>query len=327
MRVRSDELAIVYSNQGRLMELSGDERISYVEWTKHLNREWRKSAQDEVARLRANQVEKPTWFVSAERSARGFIAGLGLTAAKGCHVSLVDIVSSEQENAVSMNQDPQLRWDAYHSRHYGIVFRKEAAMASYEKWGKLGIGKLLAHELTHAAQGVSPVVYYNWNGDGWDSLYRQGLSLNACEQEYGRFFTEGIPEFNAGLYVRRMLHGRNTPLIPQDSLSNGKQLPEHFRNYNVPKQQITLAGPDGYSIELLAAGAEKMGIVPASTFMQSAYDTYSPDAHTRLLGHRNFARTLDAIRPGLYKELRDLQHGLADWQVGLAAVRSAVELQ
>jgi hypothetical protein len=317
------DLDIVYCNGGAPIAFNEEEQKKFDAWTSELNQSWADEARQEAEVVYRYAQEKPAWFRSAERSARNFVQGLGLTAAKGTRIILTDIPGGELNQRVFNTDDEEknLSADALYNQRIGIIVKAERAAAAYDMWGKIAIGKLLVHELTHSAEQHGPV-HYSWNGEGWDMDFRQGLMTGDGTTMFGNFFIEAIPEFNAGLYVRRQLDP-SCPLAPDTHLPAGS-LPYHFTAYNPPKAQRRLAGPEGYAIELLAKAADRPGMVGAGTFLRSAFDTYSTHAPTRLAGLRAFARNIDSVEPGLYPRLRALTYGYDQFREGLQMVDSAV---
>lgn len=159
------------------------------------------------------------------------------------------------------------------------------------------------------------------HGGNWRRTYRRSFTQWDEGESRGEFFSEGIAEYAAGLYVRR-LDDPMSNLVSIGDETPSLALPDHYRQYNVVPEQDE--GADAYALEVLAWGAEQAEMMPKDEFIRAALGAYSPDLVARLAAFRTVARVTNAMRPGLYRELRDLPHVPGNWQHGLEAVHEAV---
>lgn len=318
-----------YFSNGRECYLGEEYAADVIEWQKSSNDQWNESRRQEVAELSQYTNEKPDWFRSAERSARGFVKGIGLTAAKGAQVSLLQIDDPEVEMRVFGAPHVKKLVDAYHIPHLGIVVRKAYAELAYSGKGKLALGQLLVHELVHTAESRSKTITYSHDGETkkWDMLYRQGFTLSSASKKSkgyrGTFFTEGIAEYVSGLYIRSKTGQGDTYFDEQAVKSN--RVPKHYTSFRPDKDYPYISGPDGFAIEIMAATVQERGIASAETYIQALLATHSPDYQTSLRGFRDFARYTESLRPGLYVELQKLQYSGRSWRRGLNLVIDAAK--
>jgi hypothetical protein len=82
------------------------------------------------------------------------------------------------------------------------------------------------------------------------------------------------------------------------------------------------SGPDGYAMELIAWGLEKKGVMSSAEFVNLGIQTRAQETQTVAL--RGIARAVNAVEPGLYRSLRELQYGREAWQQGLQQVYAAI---
>lgn len=293
-------------------------------WRKSGNSAWTKNVRAEVALLQKYVVEKPDWLISAERSARRFVRGLGLEACRGAQVTLVDVTNPDDVKKIFPYDNDVTSTDAQNSYYYGILLRQDRTRLAYAHKGRVAVGRTIVHELTHAAEWQSPTVlnFYDSEADTWVMASRQGQMLNLGGTSYGQFFSEGVAEFNAGLFTRRQQHP-NCPIVSITDCPT-LELPAYYSDYRPDKGVPYVVGPDGYGVELLAWGMQEKGVTSAEDFISKAHATYSQDPSVRLDGLRRFATHVDAIRPGLYRDLRNLEYGHQAWQEGLRMIHEAV---
>ncbi|MBI3889252.1 hypothetical protein HY312_01585, partial [Candidatus Saccharibacteria bacterium] len=144
---------------------------------------------------------------------------------------------------------------------------------------------------------------------------RSGFIVTNDDKIRGRFFEEGLAEYVASRYRRRMVGDQNTlGIVSVPSLA----IPE----YLVQPDHAMTSGPDGYAIELLAYGVEKKGIMNAEMFTELLLDTRRNN--TRLVALRTFAQVLERLETGLYSKLQFVAYDKTSWQDACAYVHSVV---
>lgn len=311
---------------GSLDRPNGIPAAELESWRTRANEVLTTKAQEKVAFMRQFVVEKPDWFVSAERSARQFVKNLGLRACQGTQITLLDVSKPDDLQVIfpSNDEQKQISADAQSSHYHGIVMRYDRAQQAYDQKGRITIGHVLTHELTHSAEWLSPTVinFYDSGNNTWLQDSRQGPILNMDGSVQGLFYSEGLAEFNAGLYSRRQEQPDCFPVSITDAPS--VELPKHYADHRPEKGTPYVAGPDGYSMELFAWGIQERGIATTEDFVRVAHNTYSEVADIRLNGFRTFAKYINAVRPGLYRDLRTLEYGHQTWQEGLEMVYETV---
>ncbi|MFI5212681.1 MAG: hypothetical protein ACHQTE_01845 [Candidatus Saccharimonadales bacterium] len=203
--------------------------------TDKANARYTRNAFMEFATIRDNRVEKPAWFAREEQAARKFVyQGLGLTAAKGTQITVLDSEASEATQALFQWDIPGKAYaHGFQNPFYGVVIRQAMLDMAEEQSVPCAMGKLLVHELVHAAEPESPEFYqvYNAKKNEWGADFRQGFMTRAPENfERGAFFSEAAAEFAAGLYVRR-LDDLTCSLVPTEHAIT-PTLPEHYTKLN-----------------------------------------------------------------------------------------------
>lgn len=300
-----------------------------LEWQESTNRLWNEGRQETVAELNRYTIEKPEWFRSAERSARRFVRNIGLTAARGAQISLLQVDNPDVEMNIFGAPHVKRLVDAYHLPYLGIVVRNAYAELAHNQKGKLAIGQLLVHELVHTAESQSKTITcrYDEKTKQWNMIYRQGFTLisgsKKSKHQRGEFFTEGIAEYVSGLYIRSMVNQEKTYFDEEAVKSN--RVPAHYTSFRPKKDYLYISGPDGFAFEVMAATLQKRGIVSADIFVQALLATHSEDYEKSLQGYRDVARYTNQIKPGLYTELQKLTYSRRSWRRGLNLVIDAAQ--
>lgn len=332
--MRVTELAdyrLRYFSNERECYLEDEHMANVREWQEARNQRWNEGRRKEAAEFGQYCIEKPDWFMSAERSARGFVKGLGMAAARGTQISLLQVDDPEAEMEIFGAPHVKKLVDAYYLPHLGIAVRNSYAELAYSAKGKLAIGQLLVHELVHSAEARQKTISYIYNPETkkWGMQYRQGFTLSLADKKSkhhrGEFFTEGTAEYISGLYIRSKVDKENTYFDEKAVKSN--RLPSHYATYRPDKGYPYTSGPDGFALEIVAATLERRGIVPAEAYARSILATYSEDYQTRLQGFRDFARYTNQVRPGLYTELQKLKYSRRSWINGLRLVIDAAQAE
>lgn len=290
------------------------------------NRYWTNQARQMTSVISQGQVEKPEWFREQERSARRFVDSLGLVAARGTQITIVDPRTTKIAKAAFPWDEPNFKAKAMHWPRNGILIRNTIVDLAEAKTEPEAVGKILAHELVHAAEYCDTNYYqqYHKKSKKWRAHHRSGFSTKrADETERGMFYDEAVAEYVAGLYTRRLDDPQSELVSIDDEPSS--DLPAHYTDYVVSLGNPPVAGPDGYSIEMLAWGAEQKGVCSRDDFIAAALGTYSLDKTVRLASYRHFARAIDAVQPGLYPHLRDLKYGRESWREAQKTVYEALQ--
>lgn len=185
------------------------------------------------------------------------------------------------------------------------------------RYGEVALGAVLAHELAHASrpEEVLGLSLYPDKNSKW--IRRTGFNILLPDGSVaGKFYEEAFAEFCAGLWVRRSVDPQSALVSVGRSEVPSRLMPDHY-----PKN-TSVAGPDGYCIELLAYGVEKRGIAPAGVFIEAFFA--SRNSETRTAALRTIAQCIDRIQPGLYRELRRLTYSRENWSHALQQVHDAV---
>ncbi len=303
---------------------NGIDKKQHAKDTAELNASFDEHAREGWQLIKENEVEKPLWFRNQERQARKLVRSLGLVAAKRTSITIVDTENPDVVEKLFPWDKDGIYTQAVYDRPYGIYIRKPVVEMARTQAMPRAIGKTLAHELTHSAEYLGRNYYqqYDYDTNEWITHQRQGFNTDVRDIRRGAFYSEGVAEFVAGLYARG--YDRTKDALVSITDTPTAELPVQYREHNVDTGVPICVGPDAYALEVLAWGAEQKGIAPKDALIRSALATYSLKDSVRLEGFRSFARTINALRPGLYTDLRDLQLGHDAWQHGLDMALDAV---
>jgi hypothetical protein len=260
-------------------------------------------------------VDSPRWLGDLERDARRFLGSLGFTNLKpiqlireGDELEEIGFQKVGETDSVVALTDP------FYDK---IYVRQEKAAEMLRREGPISTGALLVHELAHDTASKIDVLAVQLQGDDAIMLHRSGFGImDSKGNPQGLFLEEGFAHFMTGWYVR-------TKKVDSLTVISRSEPSMEVPGYYHISDELQVAGPDGYAIELLAYGIEQKGIMPASAFVATMLETRSPD--TRTVALRTFAQAIDALRPGLYKNLRELQYSPEQWHAGLSMVHDAVQ--
>lgn len=328
MRVQSSELQLVFcDDRGDQIDQGILTAAEVQQRTARLNTHLTKQALLHFAPIRDNRVEKPAWFREQECSARDFVQKLGLSAAKGTQITVVDASSPEVAKQLFTWDSSTMYTQAYYCYPYGVVVRGAMLELAQQAAQPQAIAKLLVHELVHAAEQFGPKYYqyYNKQSQTWETRFRQGfITQDDRTVDRGAFFSEAFAEYAAGLYTRR-LEQPDCGLI-DTTIPPSPELPSHYLQHNVDTGTPCNEGPDAYALEVIACHLERESIMGAEDFIRSALGAYSLDATTRLAGLRILAHGVNRVQSGLYSQLRDLPHESDAWQRGLELVLGALKV-
>lgn len=332
MRMNRYNLQLVYCDEkGEYVQQGKYTAEEMAEESADINARYNHRALQTMATIHATRVEKPGWFKHQERLARQFIyQELGLVAAKGTQITVVDSDSSPEAHKQlfgNMDVPGKIYYHGYHHSSEGIVIRNSILDMAQQQQNPTAIGKLLVHELTHAATPVSQRSYHRYDhaSDSWSGAFRQGVMTEKPDgSPRGGFFNEGLAEFCAGFYVRR-LNDPTCSLVDDGPMR--AELPLHYRSHNVDTGVPLNEGPDAYALELIARTVGRKGELSPDEYMQRLLGVYSVHEATRLSGYRALAHGVNQVQPGLYRQLRDLPAGATNWQTGLDMVLDALSIE
>jgi hypothetical protein len=162
----------------------------------------------------------------------------------------------------------------------------------------------LVHELAHLAGGSTQTIsVHNEGAKHPYSKLRSGFVVGADRKPFvrGTFYEEGFATFMSGWY-KRTLENPLAPAVPAPGESPSLQTPDYYRF-----RKNSISGPDGYAIELLARGLQTRKIMSATEYVAVMLESRRPETRTAAL--RIFAQAIEAVRPGLYTDLQNLQYG------------------
>jgi hypothetical protein len=273
--------------------------------------------EDHIASIENFEMNKPGWLREAEVDARRFMGSLAFD-------DLPPIVLLRSNSIYQFDSSPPAGetlaiWDA----ELGVILLGHSGLKKmYGKHGSVGVGATLAHELGHATvPSIDRVGVHLRTRDPRQAeyVYGWGWHVGTDTNPKGRFFEEAFAEFLAGWYARiRQTGGSPSPLISFQGKPD-RHLPEHYQ-YTVSDDPI--AGPDGYTLELLAYGLRKRHILSVDDFVCTMFETRRSE--TSLQARRTFAQAVDQLSPGLYPYLRNLAYSRENWQEACDVVYSLV---
>ena len=330
MRMNPSKLQLVFrDNHGDLVR-SGKLSVEEAQRrTDAVNARFTRQASEDFATIRDNRVAKPAWFRREEGLARRFVQQeLGLIAAKGAQITILDSEASAATKALfPWDLSNEVYTHGFTSHSYGIVVRRAMLEMAQQQAVPRAIGKLLVHELVHAAEPYGPdfYQYYDAQRREWGTEFRQGFMTQKDDQVgRGMFFAEGLAEFAAGLYVRRR-DDPNGPVVPM-AAESGSSLPAYYERDNVDTGVAYTEGPDAYALECIARTLEARSVMNGDDFIRSLLGAYSLDRAARLSGLRTLAYGVNQVQLGLYAKLRDIPQTPGAWQYGLDVVLEALEI-
>jgi hypothetical protein len=256
-------------------------------------------------------VEKNATFVQQEESARDYLKSLGFDISVDVYLvdddpdDVVGICEVETTSAIVISEVD------------GIFIRQSrlCELGMYDN--PTTIGRLIVHELAHATQSFDRFnIYVGVPKPGtYKEYYRCGFHVSNGRETQGVFYEEGFADFVASRY-QRMLDNDNRA-IGIDSTPD-LALPYYFQKLDPEK----VPGPDGYAMELIAYGLDRKGIMTPDTFVDLLLDTRRPE--TQLVALRAFARSVEALEPGLYKMLQTMEYGKENWEIACSYVHNLV---
>lgn len=256
-------------------------------------------------------IEKPAWFTEAEADARDFIGTLGFEPRHPIHLL------GEHKDISEAGFDDELMIAVANPFDNCIFVRAKRMEMVSDRGGETLVASYLVHELAHVAAERIGLIAFKQRGEEMKASFRTGFITTAGDElTRGTFFEEGFAHFLAGWYRR----ARDSDYQSVVDVADNPPLvvPSHLQ----PPDPAMTAGPDGYAMELLAWGAQRRSLMSGSGFVSIMLETRRSETQTDAL--RAFAQTIEAIRPGLYGELSQLQYGKAAWQIGLQAVHRAI---
>jgi hypothetical protein len=261
-------------------------------------------------------VKKPKWFEESEFIARRFLRqAAGITSWAPSYLlkedPMLDDIGLREPPTTVAASDPFVGH---------IMVRYEKMRRHFDRTGLYGVAGTMVHERWHAETPLKSIDLQKSRDGDIIASGRSGLATIGNSDIQGMFFEEG-----GGVLLQAMCMRKQRTL----SLAVSNEAPPYELPYpytrisqSEPEDELRIAGPDGYAMELLALGAEQRGITTAHDFVRvliaSRQLSLQPQALKRL------PIIINAIRPGLYRQLRMLQYGHEDWQKGLQLVHEAV---
>lgn len=278
-------------------------------------RQFLEETQDDVVqtigKLDTVKLPKPAWLLESELSVRRFFGSLGLDNSAEL-VLMADDEPLLQEYALG----DKIIAGTTHTPHR-ILVKHDAIHNIRRDNGDECVGLIIAHEFGHASAPVPAVVGLQECEDDTSVLYlREGFQVMGKEKTRNAFLEEGFAHYMGGWY-RRIQMGDWQRVIGIGS-SPTPEVP-HYLDAGTKSKMV---GRDGYAMELLAWGAERMGVMTANDFVAALLESRSAD--TRLTALRSITRVINTIRPGLYGELSKVEFTPSDWDRGFTMVYEAV---
>lgn len=310
-----------FDSNGRDISMrSADEAVRAIERQGIYNDYLTQNAEKRLELLSRHEVNKPSWFQTAERNSKTFLGSIGLHAAENMQVTLLDV----NDNISVINDIFGRDTDGYivtglHEPYFGVLIRYDSVVHDYESNGPISTGRLLVHELTHSNEPKSNYRSYRkaQTTNEWSEYIRQGFSISIDGVVRGDVFTEGLAEYNAGLYARRVVDG--TCCLVENTRPYSRELPLHYIAESSEKA-VSPECLDAYAIELMASGLEDIGEVSADEFIHCMWGVYSTVPDISLSSLRSFIGNINRLKSNLYKELATAQPG----GEGLSIVYEAV---
>lgn len=286
----------------------GDNYQDYVDDT--IDQFYTQGHNRETDVLKNYEINKPVVFLDQESHAREFMKMFGFSDLPDVH-----IVRDDPGDVFGFLQTPTTvamvptYLDA-------VIFRDERIIETDMYQHPLQLAKTLVHEFSHTAM---PREYIGIQADSTVKSGRIhgrcGFNVLSTQEWEGSFFEEGFAEYMASRYTR-MTTGDMRPIG-----INGTP-PVRLPDYLIPPDTEMLSGQDGYAMELLAYGAEKMNIMSSELFADLLLDTRRSATQGAAL--RTFAQVVESIEPGLYPMLRRLQYDKTNWQLACSYVHNLV---
>lgn len=266
--------------------------------------------------IRELAINKPKWVVTAEEIARRFLRQrVGIVSTAPVYLlredpMLDDIGLSTLPSTVAA-VDPFL----------GHIMAREGKLRDvYDEAGLHGAAGVFVHEGFHAAAPLGSIALHKTASDEVALRFRSGLATDGTKGIQGMFFEE-----SPAVMLQAMCASKKKSLQPDlcAVATPSLELPPRYAQIQQPEKgkDMRIAGPDGYAMELLAWTAERRSIMPAHEFVWLFLATRWPEHQTQAL--RQLPKIVNAIRPGLYAELRGLQYGYEEWRKGLELVYEA----
>ncbi len=263
-------------------------------------------------------VKKPEWFVRSEASARLFLGSLGLEEVGEVYL----LEEGERLDEIGL-REPKSTVGIVDNFLGHTMMRMVKAEEWQDRFGEVAVTSALVHEFMHGATPKTSSAYCRKNSEGdIDFSFRSGFDVATPKGDRGLFNEEGMAEFMGGWYRRCAVD----PLASVVSIVDfpSPDLPAHYQRIDRTGKVDTsmVEGPDGYAMELLAWGLDRRGIMTREAFVITMLETRRPD--TQLAALRSFAENVNVLRPGLYRDLRDLEYSKENWREGCRQVYDVV---
>ncbi len=293
--------------------------------SRKFNRHTDGERRDEIEKLKQYHVsQKPDWFLRSERAARRFVRDMGITAAKGTAIYLLNPYTPEEYVDVFGSEN----YVACHTPGIGVLAPILTMELYYETGGTVGVASTLVHELMHSAEQDVQTVAHFYDHASRENLglnSRQGLIQNLRGEHRGTFLQEGLANVMAGLYVRRTFD-------PSAELSSIEEMPSAERPSfyleglsSKSNGEEYGAGYDAHCLDMISWKAWKIGrMATKSAFLEVMLDTHSPDDAVRLQALRSMPQVMNAVDPFLYPMLRRVDYDVKQWREAMEVTYQSV---
>ena len=267
-------------------------------------------------------VPKPQWFKEDEAVAREFMARLGHTALPDIYV----LGEGKQLRALGMvsqktTGEPEVIATTDWISRFALVRESKIAQCRHEL-GAVKSQGILVHELLHLTETRADVVLARHGRRNYSTKIRTGFIMAEGELAKGKFLEEALCTYFEGLFVRSQ-ESAEGGLVSFAGVPPAK-IPSHYKIKKARSGDAhnSMAGYDGYAMELLMYGCEQRGILSKEDFVAALLQTRQPD--TKATGMRSIFGAMNQLQPKLYGRLRALEYSRDNWRAGCDLVYQAV---
>ncbi len=296
-----------------------------AELSRRFNRYTDIERREEIEKLKQYHVsDKPDWFLRSEQAARRFVRGMGMTAAKGTAIYLLNPYTPEEHVDIFGSEN----YVACHSPGIGVLAPILTMESYYEVGGTVGVASTLVHELIHSAEHTDTAVAHYYDSESREYLgldSRQGLIQNLRGEHRGSFLQEGLANVMAGLYVRKSTDPSAELCSIEESPPADR--PAFYLEGLAAKSngEEYGAGYDAHCLDMISWKAWKIGkTVTKNAFLEVMLDTHSPDNAVRLKALRSIPQAMNAVDPLLYPVLRQVDYDVKQWREAMEVTYRSV---
>lgn len=293
----------IVRHTGRLL-LESEE--AYARPLSIINRRLNREYSSDMSFLAQYEIsDEADMFRTAVCDARDFLSTLGLG-----HTATSHLISAEGRRSIGVE------WKAsFSGASNQIHLFADTLQDLAREEGDESLAATLVHEGIHVTRAKRTLGLTRYPDEQPHWISRFGFKVLKKGVECGVFYEEGLAEYAAGLYRRRKADPKGSFISLSQTEYPSDRIPDHYST------NMQVAGPDGYAIELLAYGIERKGIAEADVFIQSLLSSRRQASAVESL--RAVAHMINALRPGLYTELRSLQYSREEWRHGLSLAYEA----